>query len=137
MMQEGNQILSTVKSLIRFTQTNGCLLNKAGFGSPKIIPHFWCFDHWPSYLWSNWFWVRTGRLYVFLVYRTIVGMTSYTRREHICRAALESTCFMVKDVSSVVTIITDVLYHNYSTSVTKWIKCSYLYIRWNSASSVG
>lgn len=29
---------------------------------------------------------------------TIVGMTSYTRREHICRAALESTCFMVKDM---------------------------------------
>ncbi|XP_078325512.1 glycerol kinase-like isoform X2 [Crassostrea virginica] len=29
---------------------------------------------------------------------TIVGMTGYTRREHICRAALESSCFMVKDM---------------------------------------
>ncbi|XP_056012201.1 glycerol kinase-like isoform X1 [Ostrea edulis] len=33
---------------------------------------------------------------------TIVGMTGYTRREHICRAALESACFMVTDLLEVV-----------------------------------
>ncbi|XP_062597028.1 glycerol kinase-like, partial [Saccostrea cucullata] len=29
---------------------------------------------------------------------TIVGMTGYTQKEHICRAALESVAFMVKDI---------------------------------------
>ena len=32
-------------------------------------------------------------------------MTVYTTRDHICRAALESVCFQIRDVSEVVQVL--------------------------------